>query len=63
MESTDNQKLTSPIPETYSDMEKPLTPSEEDGKLFESHSDDIIENFEDLNLKEGLIKGILDYEW
>jgi translation initiation factor 4A len=60
MESTENQQKLETFFETTDDKEQPFATREAGEKLFETSWTEIVENFEDLNLKNELIKGMFD---
>ena len=61
METTTKIKNPDPNPEAPVEGEQPINREEEDERLLDSNWTETVENFEDLNLKKDLLRGVFGY--
>jgi translation initiation factor 4A len=61
METTNKEKNPDSNPEAPDGGEQPVIREDEDEKLLDSNWTETVENFEDLNLKKDLIRGVFGY--
>jgi len=61
METTKKDKAPDVNPEAPVEGDQPVNQGEEDEKLLDSNWTETVENFEDLNLKKDLLRGVFGY--